>query len=348
MSIEISFIIPVHNSAATLDRALDSVLNQSVRDIEVIAVNDGSADDSGKILSDRAAKDQRLKVITFDSNRGTLSARLHALHQACGKWVMFLDPDDEFTTDAAGTLLATAAKYPADIIHFHLKELCSGKRRWNWCPARNGMVSGHLAVVRDLLCDGGHYWNLCLKMIKREIITPALADIEDFYCIMCEDLYMDLAFELRANSIYKTDFAPYIYHTDNGVTTAKKRTLASFTNLISALKALELCTAMLPQDIFTGKMHDITVKQCRILLARCRLEVAETDQAAALAKLRDCGFCTAALAEAETMPPLAKLNAEDFLPGHPVLRQIIDFFLPPGSCRRLWFKTRIKRLLKRN
>lgn len=341
-----SFIIPVHNAAGTLCRALDSLLSQTVKEIEVIAVNDASPDDSLKILTEYAQRDPRLQVITLSENKGTMTARRRGIEAARGEYLLFLDPDDAFAPDGVETLLKTAEKYEADIVHFDLQEYRDGKRVWNWCPAKPGLIRGKLAVVHDLLIDHGHYWNLCLKMIRRDIFLPALQDVEDFHCIMCEDLYMDLAVELRAGSIFKTDFAPYIYHTGGGVTSDQKRSLASFRKLYSSLRALALCRALLPEE-FHSAIDGITVKQCRILLTRCHNELNDEDRLAALLELRSDPFCPEAMKQAEQLPLLAGANTEDFLTDHPVLRKIIGFFLPSGSRRRVWFKTKLKRLLKK-
>ena len=61
----ISIILPVYNSAATLEKSLDSALGQTLRELEVIAVDDGSADESLRLLEQRAAADPRLRVIAF-------------------------------------------------------------------------------------------------------------------------------------------------------------------------------------------------------------------------------------------------------------------------------------------
>lgn len=345
-TIAVSFIIPVHNSEGTLLRALDSVFAQTVKEIEVIAVNDASEDSSKKILAEYAEKEARLRIIDFAENKGTMTARRRGIEAAAGKYLLFLDPDDEFLPDGVEQLLKTAEKYQADMVHFDLQEYRDGKRVWNWCPAKPGWIAGELAVVRDLLKDHGHYWNLCLKMIRRDLFLPALTDVEDFHCIMCEDLYMDLAVELRAGNIFKTSFAPYIYHTGCGVTADQKRSLDSFRKLFSSLRALALSKAMLPEE-FHAAMDEITLKQCRILLTRCHHDLTAEDREKALAELRQDPWCPEAMTLAETLPLLAGANTEDFLNGHPVLRKLLDFVLPPGTRRRLYFKTKIKRLLKK-
>ncbi len=89
----ISVIVPVFNRSHCLGRCVDSILEQSFRDIELILVNDGSTDNSGAICDQYAAIDPRVKVI-HQANGGVSSARNRGLEQARGRWVCFVDSDD--------------------------------------------------------------------------------------------------------------------------------------------------------------------------------------------------------------------------------------------------------------
>jgi glycosyltransferase involved in cell wall biosynthesis len=101
----LSVIIPVYRVADYLADCLDSVLDQSFTDVEVIAVDDASDDGCGKILSWYADRDSRLHVVTHERNRGLGAARNTGLALATGEYVWFVDSDDWL---AEGTLLAVA------------------------------------------------------------------------------------------------------------------------------------------------------------------------------------------------------------------------------------------------
>lgn len=90
---EISVIVPVYNVEKYLPQCLDSVINQTFRDIEIICINDGSTDNSGKILEKYAQKDARIKIIT-QKNQGLSVARNNGMAQAAGKYISFVDSDD--------------------------------------------------------------------------------------------------------------------------------------------------------------------------------------------------------------------------------------------------------------
>ena len=95
----ISVVMPVHNGAATLDRALQSVVAQTFRDWELLAVDDASSDESANILRRWAAEDRRIRTFHLDENRGVSTARNVALQNARGSLVSYLDHDDEYCPD---------------------------------------------------------------------------------------------------------------------------------------------------------------------------------------------------------------------------------------------------------
>ncbi|MDR2066736.1 MAG: glycosyltransferase, partial [Endomicrobium sp.] len=90
---KISVIVPVYNTEKYLHKCLDSVINQTFKDIEIICVNDGSTDSSYKILKDYAKKDNRIKIIN-QKNKGLSEARNKALDMVSSPYVMFIDSDD--------------------------------------------------------------------------------------------------------------------------------------------------------------------------------------------------------------------------------------------------------------
>lgn len=112
---KISIIIPVYNTAPFLKHCLDSIYNQSFKDFEVLLINDGSTDESGKICDDYCAKDARFKVF-HKENGGVSSARNIGLKEMKGEWVFFSDSDDWLESDALQTLLDLASKEDSDLI----------------------------------------------------------------------------------------------------------------------------------------------------------------------------------------------------------------------------------------
>ncbi|MBD5398044.1 glycosyltransferase [bacterium] len=112
---KISIIVPVYNVEKYLQRCLDSLVNQTLKDIEIICINDGSKDNSYKILKDYAKRDKRIKVFTQD-NSGPAKARNVGLKNATGEFIMFCDSDDEYTEDMCKDMLSCIKKQNVDLV----------------------------------------------------------------------------------------------------------------------------------------------------------------------------------------------------------------------------------------
>lgn len=111
----ISVIIPVYNVETYLERCLDSVINNTYKNLEIICINDGSPDNSQKILEHYAAKDSRIKVIVKE-NQGVFGARNSGIECASGDYLYFLDSDDWIHRQSFELLLCAAKECDADII----------------------------------------------------------------------------------------------------------------------------------------------------------------------------------------------------------------------------------------
>ena len=107
--IKISIIVPVYNSEKYLPETAQSILKQSFSDFELILVDDGSKDGSGKICDQLAAKDTRIKVI-HKTNGGICSARNAGLKEAAGEYIAFCDNDDIYLPSCISPALSTYSK----------------------------------------------------------------------------------------------------------------------------------------------------------------------------------------------------------------------------------------------
>lgn len=111
----ISVIVPIYKVEPYLKECVDSILNQTYRNLEVILVDDGSPDNCGAICDSYAAQDSRVKVI-HQENGGLSSARNAGLSVASGEYITFVDSDDALVTDAMEYMLHLAEKEGADIV----------------------------------------------------------------------------------------------------------------------------------------------------------------------------------------------------------------------------------------
>ena len=111
----VSVLIPVYNVEEYLPRCLESIMSQTLKNLEIICVNDGSTDNSGKILEEYAKKDSRIIVVTKE-NGGLPSARNAGLERASGKYVGFVDSDDYVKPEMYETMVNAAKKDNSEIV----------------------------------------------------------------------------------------------------------------------------------------------------------------------------------------------------------------------------------------
>ena len=118
---KVSVIIPVYNVDKYLSRCLDSVINQTLEDIEIICINDNSTDNSLDILRDYAQRDSRIKIIDLPQNLGVGEARNAGIDKASGEYIGFVDSDDYIDLNFYENLYKKAKETNADIVHGRIK-----------------------------------------------------------------------------------------------------------------------------------------------------------------------------------------------------------------------------------
>ena len=153
-----SVIIPVYKSESYLKACIDSVLNQSYSNLEVLLVDDGSPDQCGDICDKYAEKDSRVVVI-HKSNGGQSSARNKALDIATGEWVMFVDSDDEIRSDMVLQLISYAQENSCDIVRCNCLENSKKGKVERRLPVKQGVYEIEKAfelVMKDIL--GSQPW----------------------------------------------------------------------------------------------------------------------------------------------------------------------------------------------
>ncbi|MBQ8701718.1 MAG: glycosyltransferase family 2 protein [Prevotella sp.] len=167
--VTVSVLVAVYNGEKTLPYCLDSMLGQTLRDIEVICVDDCSTDNSVQVLETYAARDSRIKIIRLPENHGQAFARNQALKVARGEYVCMLDCDDWMSLDALESAVRTFEKNErADCVLFSLIfQYESGKQK-EFCLACQKPQSGHDAFLRALDWDGIHGVYMIRTVLHRQ------------------------------------------------------------------------------------------------------------------------------------------------------------------------------------
>ncbi len=124
--VKVSVVIPVYNTEKYIDECLETLENQTLKEIEIICVNDGSKDGSLQVLQKHAEKDPRVKVLDQE-NSGVCVARNRGLEAATGEYVIFFDSDDVFPPYILEKEFENAVKYKVDVVSFNIMTFAEGK-----------------------------------------------------------------------------------------------------------------------------------------------------------------------------------------------------------------------------
>lgn len=203
----ISVIVPVYNVADDLPRCLDSILAQSYPNIEIITVDDGSSDHSGKVLDEYAQMNSNIRVI-HKENGGVTSARLRGVTEASGEWIGFVDGDDEIEPDMYERLLRNALEYEAEISHCGYQMLFSDGRVNYFHNTGILEKQDKITALRELLSGESVEPGLWNKLFHKSLFAGLTmpADIR-----INEDLLMNYYLFAAADQTVYDDWCPYHY-----------------------------------------------------------------------------------------------------------------------------------------
>lgn len=215
----VSVIIPVFNQEPYLCQCLDSVVRQTLRDIEVIAINDGSTDKSPNILSEYAANDNRIIIIN-QQNQGVAQARNNGLDNASGEFVAFMDPDDWYPdNDVLEVMYNTAISQNVKIVGGSLIQWKNGKAvfvhdSFEKVNIDYNFPEDKLVYYYDYQFDYG-YWRFLykLEMLRtNKIRFPKYSRFQDppFFCsaMICAEKFYALK---RVTYVYRNKNGPVIW-----------------------------------------------------------------------------------------------------------------------------------------
>ena len=163
----VSVIVPVYKVEDCLARCLDSLCDQSLRDIELILVDDASPDRCGDICEEYAAKDVRFKVFHHSVNRGLSAARNTGISNATGVYLMFVDSDDFVHEDYCKKPYENAVLQQADLVLFRFRRVDKN------VSFLNGKADEKSSIPLSLLENGYKTTTEALDLLREEIIGQA-------------------------------------------------------------------------------------------------------------------------------------------------------------------------------
>lgn len=210
--IKISIIVPAYNVASYIGRCMESILNSTHRNIEVIAINDGSLDETGEILEAYAERDSRLIVI-HQKNAGLIMVREKGISMATGDYIGFVDGDDAVEPDMYERLLKNALEFNADISHCGLCVYWDANTKEMHYGTGNKMVQTSEEALCSLLQSTSFDPSLCNKLYKKSLMADSCLDLT---IQSNEDMLRNFVLFSRAKTIVYEDFCGYQYWSRRG------------------------------------------------------------------------------------------------------------------------------------
>ncbi len=215
----VSVILPIYNVEKYLERAVESVNNQTYTNLEIILVDDGSTDSSGTICDEMSLRDNRIKVI-HKQNGGVSDARNVGKSIATGQYILFIDPDDFINEKMIEILVNNIQAYDADVSCCQYMDVYDNNSFPQYSDVRTKKLINREEFLKEYLYDTYITASVCTKLMKREISDKIDFPVGKVY----EDAFYHLELAKTADRfICITKPLYYYYHRTNSITTKPYR-----------------------------------------------------------------------------------------------------------------------------
>ncbi len=231
---KISVVVPVYNTSRFLRQCVDSLINQTLKDVEFIFVDDGSTDDSLEILKQYQEKDERVKIL-HQENLHAGVARNNGMKQATGKYILFLDSDDYFDLKLLEEAFCCAEKKQAEVVFWghYIYDNQTGEIRKRLFRMRHGVFSGEMLGDNVFSTFSVVPWN---RLYLRSFIMKYNLEYQKIY--KHNDVYFGLASVALAERIACLN-KRLVYHRINNPESLQGNRTYAFQNLIEVYSGLK-------------------------------------------------------------------------------------------------------------
>lgn len=204
----VSVIIPIYNTSKFLARCIDSVLNQNFKNIEIILVNDGSKDNSGKIADGYASCYSYIKVI-HQENKGLAEARRTGILASTGEYIMHVDSDDDIPPESIEILYSKCTQNDLDIAYGATNRIINGKKVSEMKHPFEKILTGDefLKYLLDLRCICASWGCISRKSIWTNDVFP-----DENTAFPSEDVYINIKLSRYSNKIGIYNSIVYNYY----------------------------------------------------------------------------------------------------------------------------------------
>lgn len=231
----VSVIVPVYNGEKYLKSCIESIIDQSYKELEIIVINDGSTDNTSKILKEIARTDNRIIHIE-QKNKGVSSARNRGIELSKGEFITFVDCDDTIKKNYVKSLVEKAICDNLDIVTCGYTDISIyGNFNLNDFYKDNSILKKSEFINYIFKGVGGTLWG---KVFKREIIEINNIRMNP-NIFMCEDMVFVLQYVMKINTFGAIEEALYNYNRKNEISISSKINFKYFNNLISVMKNIE-------------------------------------------------------------------------------------------------------------
>lgn len=215
----ISIIVPCYNAEKTLNKALNSLVNQTVGDYEIVLVDDGSQDSTPQICDEFVANDERVKVI-HQKNRGLMGAWKQGVQESKGDYIAFCDADDYVDGDLIETVYGIISAYSPDLIIYGMKLEYSNGNEGLLCNKLGGGLYDEKSIKHDilprLLSDGSMQSELilrsrCSKVFKKDLLISVIPLLNEKISMGEDQLTMFATMQVVRSIYCIEDYCPYHY-----------------------------------------------------------------------------------------------------------------------------------------
>ncbi len=221
MNPKVSVIIPAYNTEAYIAKAIESALEQTLTDIEVIIVDDGSSDKTVEVA--KSFTDQRLKIIVNEQNFGAAASRNRALRAAQGEWIAVLDSDDWYAPERLEKLVSVANEINADMIADDLYLIKDGETSpWSTLIEESGesidktlQIDIVYFVETDVYGQPGLHLGLSKPLFKREFLVKHGIEYDE-NIRMGQDFWIDMKCLIKGARFFIEPKPYYFYRSRPG------------------------------------------------------------------------------------------------------------------------------------
>lgn len=201
--------MPVYNASKYLDRSINSILNQTYDNLEIIIVDDSSTDNSKDIIKKYASKDNRIRPIYSEINQGVSKARNIGLNIFSGDYVFFMDADDYITKDAIEIMINKSIKYNADVVDSYHLVINNNKTFLESKPLKEDLIMGDKSNI-EMLTKATYITG---KLIDKKLVKDLLFNVD---LRRYEDLVFEHELKLKLKNYVLIKDVVYYYYQVSG------------------------------------------------------------------------------------------------------------------------------------